>query len=420
MMRRAMDKSDSIHQIYSNHKIRQQLIDYIFAELNLSNFKYKILERPDDLPLLKNNKYYISGNYAGTNCLMVFTRNKDRYYSFLIDRKTLCYDQSRINIDNVMIEPIELGMDETIYNGTIIDGILSQTGDTRVYIVTDLYIFRGLNMLTEKIKYKLINIRSYLDSCLNSDENINNIKITVNNLYEPNEISNLVNKIIPQTKQLPVRGIAFYPEISGTKLLYMFNRQSDVPQIIKHQYNHNINTRDEHHTYNHNTNITDSHNEYRSYNRNVSVSNMRDNYCIHNQNEHINVQSPVNPKIVSTQQLTHKQKQRFINKSNKPVTLVFEMRKTDDCEIYKLFLVMPYTDNGKKILKMKSFGIACIPTLVCSEMCKNSTMQTGRVLMKCTYDDNKEKWIPQEVEHVRKCPDSVETLETFMDIVIDE
>ena len=418
MYKRRVDKSDTIHQIYANHKIKQQLIDYIYSVIDISKFKYKLLEVYDDLQSLKTAKYYISGNYTGPNCLMVFTRNKDRFYSFIVDRKTLSYKQSQINIDNVNMNPIELGLDESVYDGTIIDGILSQTDDKKVYIITDLYMFRGEDMTHEKVKYKLINIKKYLDTYINTDTHINNITVTVNNLYEIGEIKNLVYKVIPQTKQLPVRGIAFYPDISGTKLIYLFNKttQHQPPDCHK-QYD----------------------NQYDKHARNSQGYNHRDKYMPteqftqqryqqHNQHNETpgsfqkQYSNNANNNNSSDDLITQpsKTKYRYICKTTEPVIITFELRRTEQYDVYKLFLIFPCNNDGKNILKTKRFGIAYIPTIECSKMCKNLTVTTGKVLMKCKYDDAKEKWIPIEPDTKKKCPDYVSTLEEKMDIVIDD
>lgn len=422
MFKKRVNKSDTIHQIYSNHKIKQQLIDYIYSMVDISKFKYRLLEVHDDLQLLTTAKYHISGNYTGPNCLMVFTRNKDRYYSFLVDRKTLSYKQSQLNIDNVVMNPIELGLEESIYDGTIIDGILSQTEDSKVYIITDLYIFRGEDLTREKVKYKLINIKKYLDTYINQDNNINSITVTVNNLYDVCDIKNLVYKVIPQTKQLPVRGIAFYPDLSGTKLIYLFNKVTSTHETQKpfvKPYGNNDST----FKYNQsdkrpqrvisNTKISDTYSPDTKYPDTIQHKDSTHNFGKSYSNNGSSNSSPDDTQPSKT-------KYRYICKTSEPVILTFEIRRTEQFDVYKLFLVSPCNEGGKNVLKTRRFGIAYIPTLACSKMCKDLTITTGKVLMKCKYDDIKEKWIPIEPDKTKKCPDYVSTLEEKMDVIMDE
>jgi len=463
MFKKRINKIDTLHQIYDNHKIKQQLIDYIYSVVNLSNFKYKLMETHNDLQLLTTAKYYISGNYTGSNCLMVFTKNKDRFYSFLVDRKTLSYEKDRINIDNVDINPISLGLEDSIYDGTIIDGILSQTENSKIYIITDLYLFRGEDMTKDQIKYKLINIKKYLDIYINQDQNINSINVTVNNLYDIGEIKNLVTKVIPQTKQMQVRGIAFYPNISGTKLLYMFNKQSQPHNIPQH------NTQ-QHNTQQYNTQISQpiprmNYNQpynqpykqpyqqpykqpyqqpyQRSNNVQVPVQQKRENVGMSNQipKKHFEDNTPPRKTYFSgssnnspqdeikenpegqTMGVACKSKQKchYVCKSNEQVILTFEMRQTEQCDVYNLYLVHKCKDGEKTILKTKRFGIAYIPTIQCSKMCKDIIIaNNGKALMKCKFDDKREKWIPIEQDKQRKYPDYISTFDEKMDTIYDE
>lgn len=404
MLRNRVDKSDTIHQIYSNHKIKQQLIDYIFSVVDISKFKYKLLETRDDLQLLSSTKFYISGNYTGPNCLMVFTKNKDRYYSFIVDRKTLSYKQSQINIDNVVINPIELGLDESVYDGTIIDGILSQTDNSKIYIITDVYLLRNKLLTNDKIKHKLLEIRAYLDANLSQNKNVNNIDVMVNKLYEMSEIQHL-KSIIPQMKNPPVRGLAFYPDISGTKLIFLFNKLQNNNEKPFQKQNQ---TSYRHHNQQQNQQQQNFDRQY-----NFNQQNRKQQFI----NEKDNIEKTNSPENGS---LNIKQKYRYVCKTDETVVLTFELRKTEQIDVYKIFLVEKINNGEKFVLKTKKYGIACIPTIDCSKMCKDAVILTGKALVKCKYDNTKERWIPIEIDKKKKCPDLVSLLEEKMDIIIDE
>jgi hypothetical protein len=409
-----INKNDTLHQIYSNQKIKQQLIDYIYSIVDLSKYKFTILKTIDDLPLLQTNKFHISGNYTGTPSLLVFTTNKGRTYSFIVSKKMLSYRKSQINIDTIILDPIEVGLDEHIYDGTIMDGIVIQNDtqeSSKTFIIADMYYFRGEDVTHDKLKYKLIQIKKYLDACLNQDKNLNNITLTVNNLYDVSEIETLANKIIPESP-IPVRGITFYPDVSGMRLIYLFNDEqhsvdrttfspsSGPSQIQRRPMYHQATERSMGQTKPYYEHKRDSYRDM-TESREFSQSSIPGK-------EYTDKSAKVVKRYVRKQDITEQ------------IVITFELRKTEQSDVYKLLLVAKQNEDGKIILKTRNIGIAYIPTISCSRMCRDATMINGRALVKCQYDDDKEKWIPIECDTKKKCPDLIDVLESKMDLIIDE
>ena len=351
--------------------IKQQLVNYIYSTVELSLYNYKIIEYDDEMNLLSGNKYYVSANYSGSNCLLVFIKVREKYLSYLVDRKTLNYNKNLINYDNIKIIQINIRLDESIYKGTIFNGIFVQSQKSRTFIITDAYQLRGQNMCNDKIQYKIKNIVAYLKANMKEDNNINNLKLSVNKLYNIEETETLINEIIPQQKQLIIKGIAFYPEISGTRLIFMFNND------IKTE---NIDSRDILMKEKSNNSINIIRNMDERGNRNTSM--------------------------------------RYVQKGKEPVIATFELRKTDDIDVYKLYLVETFMEGNRKILKCKKMGIALIPTKECSIMCRNIFSKNNKkVFMKCKFINEKNKWQPISEDIYSNLPSNIFDVEKQMDII---
>jgi len=347
------DDDDEQNKFINQPLIKQQLINYIYNSIEISKFKYKLIEYEYDLPLLKENKYFISPNFNGINSLLVFTKLKDKFYSFLVDRKTLSYKHNQIDMSKVKIIPVDIRLDPTIYNGSIIDGVLlynNGNNNTKTFVVNDVYYLCGQNLANDKINYKILNISTYFDSYHKIDSKIDNIKLIINKLYNLNEIKQLVNVNIPKSKYgNSIKGLAFYPEISNTKLIYLYN------------------------------NCSQSKNESPSYS---AVSHK--------------------PTIVRLSNIT----------PNDSIIGTFRMSKTETVDVYLLYLAKIIEKNGKKYIKYKKFGIAYVPTKECSYFCKDlyDRVNNENILVECKYVIDKDKWIPFKHAEGKKKPDDVDEI----------
>ncbi len=354
---------------------KKLVIDYIYSKINISKFKYKLLENYTDLSSFQDsNKFYVSANFSGSNCLLVFCKMKNKNYSFLVDRKTLSFNADQIKYDSVNITPINIKLDNSIYQGTIIDGIFIKHDKKRekFFVITDMYMFRGVSTEKDKINMKLSNIETYLDYNMKSCQNL---ILTINKLYEFDSIDKLVNEDIKKTHDFHVRGLSFYPEFSGTKLIYVFNDDKDKKFL----------------------------------NKSATDKEPQKEIITH-------VKNTVQPSESKKTKITYSVKDSY---KKDDICFVLELRKTDITDVYKLFVVEEVEKEDKKILKTKKMGIAYVPTKDCSQLCKDVFSKTvnNRALFKCQFDSNKNKWVPIEEAKYNKVPDKISKIEEKLELI---
>lgn len=355
-----------------DYKDTQKILDYVYSTTEISRFKYKILEYQNDLNILTTQKYYVSANFSGTSSLLVFIKIMDKYYSCLIDRKTLSYNRHQIKIENVKILPINIRFDNSIYNGTIMDGIhvFNKRNHTNVFIMTDVYQFRGQDMTNDSIQHKIMNVSSYINSNLKNDK-INTLNLVVNKLYNITDIEELKNTM-EKVGGYDMKGIVFYPDISGTKLIVLDTKSQN-------QNNENSNTN--------NTN---------------------------------NLEPVAPPKL---KELSNKKKMRYryVCNSEDPIFAVLEVKKTDSPDVYYVSCAEKQVSGGKNIIKIIRLGIAFIPDKETSITCRNilTTKTNGKALMKCQFNQEKNKWVPISEDKSVKLPTFLSEIEKNMELIVE-
>lgn len=339
---------------FRNPIIKNRLIDYIFNVVDISKFKYSVIEFNHDLDKINPSMYKtVSPNYNGINSLMVFIRLRNRYYSFLIGRKSLSYGRDKIDIDKIRIYPINIRLDKSVYNGTIIDGTLLHNGGNyshhqeRKFVVNDIYSFLGESFVTDIIADKLQNIKLFINAYYKTDLRVNNIEITINKLTPLKDINNLLKKTIPSSKYTKdIKGIAFHPIVSGTKLIYLFNNNVEIKKKIKY------------------TDVRSS-------------------------------------RVVTTVDT---------------ITAIFRLNKTDISDVYHIYLIKKLKKGGKKIIKYKKYDIAYLPTMEVSYFCKDlfNATDEDHVMVECKYNVDKKKWTP--IKHIKdkKFPFTLKKVEKML------
>ena len=390
-----------------------------------------MLNYENDLQKILKNKYFVSINFFGTNCLLVFTKVLDKFYSFTVDRQTLSYNFSKVDFSKVKLNLVNIHLDDNIYNGTIFEGILVKRYNMDdVYIISDVYKFCGKDMTKEKLNIKFLNIVGYLKCNYDKDIKTNDLELEVNKLFELNKFDYLVTDVLPKVKNLKCRGICFYPEISETKLIFnnpvnnpVNNPTDNKSNHNKTNYNESNNNKTNYNKSNYNkTNYNESNNNKTNYNES---NNNKTNYNKYNSNESNDSYS--NEKIKQIEKIDYSnkfdKKIKYFNESTENVFAILDVKRTDNPDVYKLFCVEKEIDNKKTVLKKVSCGIAHIRGIDASHKIKKLFENNKSILMKCIFNNDNSKWEPIEQEKTQKIPtliDEIESKLVMMEISDDE
>lgn len=203
------------HKIEYDNKTKERLITFIYDSVDIGNYKYKVMQDETDMIELQKD-FYVCRNCLGTNSLLVFIKFGDKYYSFIVDRRTLSFNRLQVDIRKVDIYPIKVRVGKDLYKGTIFDGTWLK-GKNSKFVINDCYIFQGKSMLNTDLLHKSLQLSAYMYENYVDDNKMNTVQLVVNKLYEIKNTRNLIDDIGN------IRGLSFYPPKSGLKYVLMNN-----------------------------------------------------------------------------------------------------------------------------------------------------------------------------------------------------
>jgi hypothetical protein len=413
---------NSTERTNKNDYIKQQCVNYIYSTIDISRFKYELLEFQTKLPQLLEKKYFVSANFSGSNCLLIFTKIMDRYYQFLIDRKTLSYNSEKVNLSQVKMTAINIKLDPDIYRdrGTIFDGIYIVNKNTKTFIITDAYVFKGQDMINTPIDTKLLKVMTYFSSNYKPNDKGNDLSIMINKLYPVEDIEKLIYTTIPKIKDFIIKGVCFYPERSETRLIHMFNNQAKK-ENDKMDNDHGtkiISNRP--HRHGENGGMDRQQDRYKNF-REKNLLNTEQvvdarrkkspqEFATSHSDEIKNNTTGTQESKIIISTVKKVEKKIYVPKSGtQDTSYVFEMKKTETVDVYYLFAseIVTKQINGenKKVYMRVKVGLALVPdtnkSVWCQELFDDNNI--GPVFVNCKFHEDKQKWEPiQKVESANK------------------
>lgn len=318
----------------ADYETKQKIIDYLYSKIDLSKFRYIMLNNIQKLKFLQENEHYVSPNFKGYNYLLIMITLNDKQYCAVVDRKKLSYHKNQLDMRTIQIILLNVKTTESIYRGSIFDGKLIQNSNDYIYLIQDCYYLSGVKIQEIEMSQKMAQLDTTLKNHFKKDQTpyCNNFEFKLNKLYNYEELEDLISnisKLTLNTNVINTNGIIFYPKFSGVNVLHIEKKIDKV----------DINSK--------NTEII----EQKSY------------HIIHDFVDFL--------------------KSRTYSYEQNSKTKIFWLNRTMIPDVYDI----AERENGDKL------GIALIPNLKTSQMC-DDIITDKPVKFNCIFSTKFKKWIP--------------------------
>jgi hypothetical protein len=201
--------------LINDNDFKNKIIDYLFNTINISSYRYNLLETTQQLNFLKLNEHYLSPNFKGYNYLLIFYRYLNQSYCAAVDRKNLSYHRDKVDIKKIPIYKIKVMTSQSIFRGTIMDCKLIKN----IMIIKDCFQVMG-NMIVDM---DMIEKMNYLDNVIINQfqkDYCSNFTFKINKLYRYNMLTEVITNIIPKCSY-DIQGLVFFPTKSGVSIIYV-------------------------------------------------------------------------------------------------------------------------------------------------------------------------------------------------------
>ena len=206
----------------SDNDVKQKVIDYLYSKLDLSKFRYIILNNTSKLKFLQENEHYVSPNFKGYNYLLIMITINNTNYSVIIDRKKLSYHKSQLDLKTIQIIQLNIKTNESLFKGTIFDGKLIQNKNEFIFLIQDCFYLMGNKMLDIEMNEKMIQLDIILKNHFRKEKGAsycNNFDFKLNKLYKYEELEDMIINL--PNLSINTNGIIFYPKFSGINVLHI-------------------------------------------------------------------------------------------------------------------------------------------------------------------------------------------------------
>lgn len=208
-------------------ELKHKIIDYLYSKLDLSKYRYIMLNTIQKLKFLQDNEHYVSPNFRGYNYLLLMISYNDKQYCVAIDRKKLSYHKEQLDMKTIQIIQISMKTSDIIYRGSIFDGKLIHHEGKHIFLIQDCFYLMGQKMLEMEMNQKMTHLDTILKTHFKKElKYCANFEFKLNKLHKYDELEELIKNLA----KLPIQtnGIIFYPKFSGITNIHIEKKNDKV------------------------------------------------------------------------------------------------------------------------------------------------------------------------------------------------
>jgi len=211
-------------KLINDIKLKYHIINMIYNNINIYNYRYKIIDSIDVLESIKKDKdnFYLSPHFQGYNFFLIFTKFNDFNTCVLVDKKNIKYKKEQINMRDISMYQMNVKCNNVIFKNTIIDGRIIKKNDDNIFLIQDCFLLENNKLLTERMQTKLESLDKYLAEKLYDQ----NLKISVLKLYSIDKINEIAEKM--KSTDYVINGFIFLPSRSGMSYIYVNNHEVEL------------------------------------------------------------------------------------------------------------------------------------------------------------------------------------------------
>jgi hypothetical protein len=221
-------------KLITDVKLKNYIINMIYTNINVYNFRYKIIDSNDILENIKKNKenFYLAPHFQGYNFFVIFTKFNDLNTCVIIDKKNIKYKKEQVNLRDINMYQLSVKCNPLIFKNTILDGRIIRKNEDNLFLIQDCFLLENEKLLTERMQSKLETLDKYLTDKFFD----NNLKMHVLKLYKVDQINEIAEKM--KTTEYIINGFLFLPARSGLSFIYVNNHEveslkNELPKSLK-------------------------------------------------------------------------------------------------------------------------------------------------------------------------------------------